>query len=120
MKNPDDTSLTNAYSILLMFETDFKVTYIGGIEKIQKVYPTQKKEIRPWIESEYVPLPVPKSNVDFAKEIRPQENIFNTSGSNLKEVLKINKVDATRTYSNDIQEIISVLGIEAGRRSIIN
>jgi hypothetical protein len=40
MKNPDDTSLTNAYSILLMFETDFKDTYIGGIEKIQKVYPT--------------------------------------------------------------------------------
>ena len=62
-----------------MFETDFKDTYIGGIEKVQKVYPTQKKEIRPWIESEYIPLPVPKTVVengvsrivDFAKEIRP-------------------------------------------------
>lgn len=84
--------------------------------------------MRPWIENEYVPMPVPKTVVEngvqriveFAMPRRPQENIFNTSGSNLKEVLKITKVDATRTYSNDIQETINVLGIEAGRRSIIN
>ncbi len=42
------------------------------------------------------------------------------AGSNLKDVLKIEGVDETRTVSNNIFEIKSILGIEAARRAIIN
>jgi DNA-directed RNA polymerase subunit A" len=42
-----------------------------------------------------------------------------TEGSNLKEVLSVPKVDQTRTYTNSIQEVFEVLGIEAARNAII-
>ncbi len=44
--------------------------------------------------------------------------VIYTQGSNLKEVLQIDEVDATRTYTNDIIEISEVLGIEAARNAI--
>lgn len=44
--------------------------------------------------------------------------ILYTQGSNLKEVLEIDEVDANRTFTNDIIEIAQVLGIEAARNSI--
>ncbi|MFH1779698.1 MAG: DNA-directed RNA polymerase subunit A' [Candidatus Micrarchaeota archaeon] len=42
-----------------------------------------------------------------------------TEGSNLKEVFKIPEVDSYFTTTNDVKEIAEVLGIEAGRNSII-
>ncbi len=51
---------------------------------------------------------------------RGEEYIVLTSGTNLKEVLSLEEVDAARTFSNDIHEINQVLGIEAGRQAIIN
>ncbi len=44
-----------------------------------------------------------------------------TEGTNLGDVLiKIDGIDATRTYSNHIHEIEKYLGIEAARQTIIN
>ncbi len=51
---------------------------------------------------------------------RGEEYVVLTSGTNLKEVLEREEVDPTRTFSNDIHEIYSVLGIEAARQAIIN
>ncbi len=48
------------------------------------------------------------------------EYVIYTEGSNLKDVLKIEGVDITRTKTNDIMEIQKVLGIEAARNAIIN
>lgn len=48
------------------------------------------------------------------------EYVIYTEGSNLKDVLKIEGVDITRTKTNDIMEIQRVLGIEAARNAIIN
>ncbi len=45
--------------------------------------------------------------------------IINTIGSNLPKVLAMKKVDAKKTYTNDIHEIFRVLGIEAARNAII-
>ncbi len=45
---------------------------------------------------------------------------ISTYGTNLKEVLKQEEVDTTRTVSNDVLEVASVLGIEAARTLIIN
>ncbi len=51
---------------------------------------------------------------------KDEENwIINTIGTNLNDVLKIKEVDERRTYTNDIYEIESVLGIEAARSVII-
>ena len=47
------------------------------------------------------------------------EFVVNTSGTNLRAVLRLKEVDHTRTYSNDIHEVASVLGIEAARYMII-
>jgi DNA-directed RNA polymerase subunit A" len=41
------------------------------------------------------------------------------AGSNLKEVLKLDEVDTTRTVTNDLFETQAVLGIEAARQAII-
>jgi len=51
---------------------------------------------------------------------REGEFIILTSGSNLKEILKVKEVDTFRTTTNDIHEIFSVFGIEATRQAIIN
>ncbi len=45
--------------------------------------------------------------------------IIQTAGTNLKKVLLMEDVDATRTRCNNIFEIASVLGIEAARNAII-
>ncbi|MFB6088317.1 MAG: DNA-directed RNA polymerase subunit A'' [Candidatus Aenigmatarchaeota archaeon] len=47
------------------------------------------------------------------------EWMISTLGSNLRKVLKIEGVDATRTISNDIREMKKVLGIEACRNSVL-
>ncbi len=49
-----------------------------------------------------------------------EEYIIYTEGSNLKDILKIEGVDITKTKTNDIIEIEKVLGIEAARNAIIN
>ena len=51
---------------------------------------------------------------------REEEYVIVTSGTNLKDVLKLDFVDETRVISNDILEIHDVLGIEACRQAIIN
>jgi len=51
---------------------------------------------------------------------RENEFVIITAGSNLKEVLKLDYVDNTRTTTNDVFEIAGILGIEAARQSIIN
>ncbi|MBR2255483.1 MAG: DNA-directed RNA polymerase subunit A'' [Candidatus Methanomethylophilaceae archaeon] len=43
-----------------------------------------------------------------------------TEGSNLREVLKVEGVDAERVMTNSILEVADVLGIEAARNSIIH
>jgi len=46
--------------------------------------------------------------------------VLDTIGTNLKSVLGLDYIDATRTFSNDIIEIYHVLGIEAARQAIYN
>ncbi|HLC56188.1 MAG TPA: DNA-directed RNA polymerase subunit A'' [Candidatus Nanoarchaeia archaeon] len=55
-------------------------------------------------------LPVKKDN----------EFMIICSGSNLKEVLQLEEIDEKNTTSNNIIEILNVLGIEAARQAIIN
>lgn len=54
--------------------------------------------------------------------IRKEENeyVVYTQGSALKKVIHFEGVDASRTKTNNINEISEVLGIEAARNAIIN
>ncbi|BAI61291.1 DNA-directed RNA polymerase subunit A'' [Methanocella paludicola SANAE] len=54
--------------------------------------------------------------------IRKEENeyVIYTQGSALKKVIHFDGVDASRTKTNNINEISEVLGIEAARNAIIN
>jgi DNA-directed RNA polymerase II subunit RPB1 len=47
--------------------------------------------------------------------MKVKEWILEADGSNLKEVLIQEGIDATRTFSNDVFEISTILGIEASR-----
>ena len=47
------------------------------------------------------------------------EWVITTIGSNLKKVIKIEGIDSTRVYSNNIKEIEKLFGIEAARNAII-
>lgn len=51
---------------------------------------------------------------------RGEEFVIITAGTNLKAIMGIEAVDTNRTTSNDVYEIVDVLGIEAARASIIN
>jgi len=50
---------------------------------------------------------------------RGEEYIVLTSGTNLKDILAMPEVDASRTMCNDLYEVRSVLGIEAAREAVI-
>lgn len=52
------------------------------------------------------------------RKIKDKYVIF-TEGSNLAAILDMDGIDASRTTTNNIQEILEVLGIEAARNSII-
>ncbi|GCC11369.1 DNA-directed RNA polymerase subunit beta' [archaeon] len=72
--------------------TKAKITYIRGVKGVTRV--VMRKE--------------------------GDEHVIYTEGSNLKDLLKIDGVDITRTKTNDILEVHRVLGIEAARNAIIN
>ena len=63
-----------------------------------------------------------KDNVVEKNGLYKREDIWvlDTIGTNLLEILGIDYIDNTRTFSNDIVEIYNVLGIEAARQSIYN
>ena len=46
--------------------------------------------------------------------------VLDTIGTNMLDILAIDYIDGSRTFSNDIVEIYNVLGIEAARQSIYN
>ena len=63
-----------------------------------------------------------KDNLVEKNGIYKREDIWvlDTIGTNLLEVLGLEYIDTSRTFSNDIVEIYNVLGIEAARQSIYN
>ena len=83
-------SITNLNEIYKIKEK-LRDLYVGGIKGVKQVFPVKRDE----------------------------EYLFVTSGTNLKEILKVDGVDKTRTNSNDLYETISVLGVEATRTLII-
>jgi DNA-directed RNA polymerase II subunit RPB1 len=66
--------------------------------------------------------PSEKVIIDGEGAIRKQKDeewILETDGTNLKAVMTVDGVDASRTYSNNCVEVFNVLGIEAARGAIM-
>jgi DNA-directed RNA polymerase II subunit RPB1 len=61
-------------------------------------------------------------NVNLNNDKYEKEEIWvlDSVGTNLLELLGLDYIDYTRTYTNDIQEIYRTLGIEAARQAIFN
>jgi DNA-directed RNA polymerase II subunit RPB1 len=61
-------------------------------------------------------------NIEFIDDSYKKKEIWvlDTVGTNLLDILSLNFIDKKKTYCNDIQEIYTVLGIEAARQSIFN
>jgi DNA-directed RNA polymerase beta' subunit len=57
---------------------------------------------------------------DEGKYARKDVWVLDTTGTNLMEVMAIDYIDASRTYSNNIKEVFDVLGIEAARQNLYN
>jgi len=83
---------TEELNTLYKLKESLKKTYVAGVKKITQVLPVK----------------------------RDDNFVILTAGTNLKNILKMEEVDGTRTASNDLYEVASVLGIEAARQLIIN
>ena len=78
---------------------------LRGIDGVKKVY-MREGRVTEWDEDEGFRMAT--------------EWVLDTDGTNLLEILCFPQIDSTRTISNDIVEIIKVLGIEAVRRALLN
>ncbi|MBN2881276.1 DNA-directed RNA polymerase subunit A'' [Candidatus Woesearchaeota archaeon] len=79
-------------SNLYKLKEKIKGVHVSGIKGITQVLPIKK-------ETEYMIM---------------------TAGSNLKEIFKKTWCDTSRTTSNDVYQIQTLLGVEAARQSIVN
>ena len=86
------SSKDQALNELYKFKDKIKDVHISGIKKVEQVLPVK----------------------------RGDEYVIVTAGTNLKEILKKDFVDETRTRSNDLYEVEKVFGIEATRQLIID
>ena len=78
---------------------------IRGVKKISRVIPRKITDS------------LVKEDGSFVKK---ETWVLDTVGTNLTDLLKLDYIDINRTYTNDIQEIYRVLGIEAARQAIFN
>lgn len=80
---------------------------LKGIQEISKVY------AKKYNETEY--------NIETGVTNVSTDNwMLETEGVALKKILAIKRVDHKKTISNDLVEMLSVLGVEAVRQSLIN
>ena len=78
---------------------------LRGIKGIDKIIPRKITDSMALVDGKY----------------QKQETwVLDSVGTNLLDLLGLDYIDSTRTYTNDIQEIAKTLGIEAARQSIFN
>lgn len=85
-------SKTDTLKDIYLLKEKIKDVYINGVKGIKMVLPVK----------------------------RDDEYLIVTAGTNFKSILKIEGVDPTRTTTNNLYEIESLLGVEAARQAVIN
>lgn len=84
--------------------------FISGIQGLKSVKTAKRTIYRPELQHDLTKI----------RREDHEETVFETTGSNLRACLSHDKIDRRRTYSNDINEVYDVLGIEAARQAFIN
>lgn len=88
------------------------IVRLGGGVDVEKLYKLRAKLLDCFVRG-----------VKGVKQVLPVRMgsgfVIRTAGSNLKKVLSVDEVDASRTVSNDLWEVYSVLGVDAARELII-
>jgi DNA-directed RNA polymerase II subunit RPB1 len=71
--------------------------------------------------SKVLPRKIPDNVVEVDGTYKKKEIwVLDTVGTNLLDLLACENIDVNKTYTNDVQEIYRVLGIEAMRNAIFN
>ena len=108
-------ALSKMKGITLMSQENSEITVKPQQESYKRLYQVQEQLKTTTIKG------IPGIKRAIARvEPSTKKWIIYTQGSNLRDVLEVDEVDANRTYTNDIIEISSILGIEAARNAIFN
>ena len=104
------------------FEEKFTSTIVKGVPGINHVIMDKIKEfiknLKIGFEGTHIGISESVSISEGYNYTQDEEWILVTKGSNLEEVLIQDHVDATRTISNDVNEVYEIFGIEAARNII--
>ena len=104
-KNNSLDQTDEVYKLKNLQETILKNVILRGVKNIPKVLLRK------------IPNTSIKENGNYiAKDVW----VLDTVGSNLKDILTLDNINVNKTFSNDIQEVYKVLGIEAARMCIHN
>ena len=106
-KMSDFAEEDNIYILKTSMDKILNDTIIRGIKGIEKV------NIRKLNNYKFYD----KETANFDKK---DAYVLDTIGSNLIDILTFDNIDTNKTFSNDIMEMYSVLGIEAARKCLFN
>jgi DNA-directed RNA polymerase II subunit RPB1 len=112
--------MDDIYKLKTMQDHILNNTILRGIKYIEKV---NFREIKNVLVKEHGNFTLKNEDGSKLSEEDEKKNkvyVLDTVGSNLLEILGLDYIDATKTYSNDIREMFHVLGIEAARECILN
>ena len=134
----DEEEIYHEHKKYTCIELDSELCIAKGITMehiVQKMYPTpvlcsseNSERWLLWCEDPF-PLGLHLKGVKNINKIvmresnRPdgeKEWVLDTDGTNLQDVLAFDGVDPIRTMTNDVVEISRILGIEAGRKALLN
>ena len=123
-KKMKDLKITEA-QLEKIFEEEFKKVKISFSQDKLIIKPkTEEYELKTLYQLKEKSKEVHIKGVKGIKQVSPifngNEFVILCSGANLKDILKIEGVDETRTITNNIFMMADVLGIEAARQAIIH
>jgi len=89
------------FESMIMYDVQLR-----GIKNIRRLYHRDDKQLM--------------FSPEYGVNVENEEKVFDTDGTNLLKVMSNEWVDTRRTVSNDVVEILEVLGIEACRAALLN
>jgi DNA-directed RNA polymerase II subunit RPB1 len=103
---------------LPMIDADILNTHIEGITDIEKAeIRLIKRDIRT-AEGQIICRTHPDYEKWCNRTLDSDDFVIDTIGSNMTDILSMDYVDPTRTFTNDIHEMNEIYGIEVARRTI--
>ncbi|KAK0666143.1 putative DNA-directed RNA polymerase II subunit RPB1 [Cercophora samala] len=84
---------------------------LRGVEGIERAFLNKTARL--------LELPDGSQTANKDKEPACEEWYLDTQGTALREVLTVEGVDTTRTYTNDLYQVVDVFGIEAARSALM-